>query len=171
MIRQLIITSLALLSMFTLAPASCQAVSTAYGNDPFAPVVSSATNSQETETQGISSSNTRAMVSKKTSGAAVSPPRLTNARPLENMAPKDLVGRINLAAGDLASAAAAVIVPLAVLSMLVSCLVLVIGSLSSWGAAKRFGLGGLFTACAGLLVYYGYPLIIGLIRVLADRLG
>jgi hypothetical protein len=111
------------------------------------------------------------MVSNNTSGAAVSPLRLTTAWPLENMAPKDLVNRINLVAGDLASAAAAVIVPLAVLSMLVSCLVLVFGSLSSWEAAKRFGLGGLFMACAGLLVYYGYPLIIGLIRVLVDHLA
>jgi hypothetical protein len=169
--RKLIITLLALLCMFGLAPALCQAGSTAYGDGPFAPVVSSATNNQETKTQGISSSNTQAMVSNNTSGAAVSPLRLTTAWPLENMAPKDLVNRINLVAGDLASAAAAVIVPLAVLSMLVSCLVLVFGSLSSWEAAKRFGLGGLFMACAGLLVYYGYPLIIGLIRVLVDRLA
>jgi hypothetical protein len=110
------------------------------------------------------------MASNSTSGAAVSPSNFTTVWPLENMAPKDLDNRINLIAGDLASAVAAVIVPLAVLSMLVSCIALALGSLTGWGAAKHFGLGGLFMACAGLLVYYGYPLIIGLIRVLVGRL-
>jgi hypothetical protein len=168
--RKLIIIALFLLCILGLAPAFCQAGAAVSGEDPFAPVVSSATNSRGSMAHGTKSSTTQSMASNSTSGAAVSPSNFTTVWPLENMAPKDLDNRINLIAGDLASAVAAVIVPLAVLSMLVSCIALALGSLTGWGAAKHFGLGGLFMACAGLLVYYGYPLIIGLIRVLVGRL-
>jgi hypothetical protein len=167
---KLISISLILLYMLGLAPAFCQAGIAGSGEDPFAPVASADTNNQGSTMQGTKLSTTQSRTSSSMSGAAVSSSNFTTVRPLESMAPKDLASRINLIVGDLASAAAAVIIPLAVLCMLASCIVLVLGSLIGWEAARRFGLGGLFMTCAGLLVYYSYPLIIGLIRVFAGRL-
>jgi hypothetical protein len=166
-VSKLISISLILFYILSLAPAFCQAGIKSPGEDPFAPVASSDTNSQGSVMPNTKLLTVQSMTSNSMSGTAVSPPNFAGLRPLESMSPEDMANRINLIVGDLASAAASVIVPLAVFGMLVSCIVLVLGSLTGWDAARRFGLGGLFMACAGLLVYYNYPLIINLVRVLA----
>jgi hypothetical protein len=169
-LRKLIITPFFLMYIIALTPILCQAGVSNDGKDPFTPVASSCMTTPVSALPDAKSLITEPMTSGNSSGAAFSSPSTRAGYLLENITSNDLDNRINLISSDLVSAAGAVIIPLAILSVLVNCLALLLGSLIGWEAAKIFGLGGLIMAFAGLLVYYGYPLIIGLIRILAGCL-
>lgn len=63
-----------------------------------------------------------------------------------------------------------IILPLAMLAMLVSCIVLIAGRLLGIQVVSRYGWGGLLTSCLGLAVYYSIPLLIALISTFVARL-
>jgi hypothetical protein len=155
-----------------LAPTPDFAGVTGSGGDPYAPVIS-ASGGQASRAQNTVAGNPRNIFATVFAGSpadaghsAYSP----NSWPLVATNPRKLVGRLDQAINDLSAGLASLIVPLAMFSILVNCLVLVVGCLAGWGEAKRFGLGGVLMACAGLLVYYSYSLIIGLLQAFAGRL-
>jgi hypothetical protein len=91
------------------------------------------------------------------------------AGPIQAGDPKAFVAKLDLLAADVYQAVATLIVPLSMIAMLFSCIALVLGGLLGWDAVRRFGWGGLFMCVAGLLLFYGIPVIIGLIRAVAAR--
>jgi hypothetical protein len=160
MMRKPVITILMMLCLSWLFPSLCQAGGVTAGADPFAPVIFSTANSPLEQAKITAGTKTSA-----------APGGINATLPLKTSNIPDAAGRIDQAAGVLAAAAGVIVIPLAAFVILTSVLALLLGSLSGWDGAKRFGLNGLFTACIGLLVYYSYPLISRLIGALIGRLA
>lgn len=90
---------------------------------------------------------------------------------LPHEAPGQLASRFVELVSDAYVALASVALPVAMLAMLVSCIVLIVGKLLGAQVVFRYGWGGLLTSCLGLLVYYSIPLIVALIRTVTARLS
>lgn len=83
------------------------------------------------------------------------------------VSPGEFTDKMNKFVGEINNMLAGIIVPLAMLGMLVSTAILALGGIIGAKAVQRFGWGGLFMSVAGLLVYWGIPVIIGLTKSLA----
>jgi hypothetical protein len=157
----------ALLWVFFLAAGPCSAGSTAFGADPFAPVADSGNRVPQMQNAaseivgmtGPGVNSTRKAASGKKMG------------PLQVISPAVIVGKLTLAINDLNIAVAMIFVPLAVFGILASCVILALGCLIGCQPVRRFGWSGLLTSCLGLLVFYGIPVIVGLIQAVAARLA
>jgi hypothetical protein len=87
-----------------------------------------------------------------------------NIRPVP---PEEFAGKFNKVIMGLIEALSIIIVPLAMLSMLISVIALSVGALIGRKSVTAFGVGGFLCACAALFIFWGMPLIIGLIQSLA----
>lgn len=87
------------------------------------------------------------------------------------VSPGEFVAKVNGFVADLNTAVSGLVLPLATLAILISIVVITMGFLVGHSNLKRYGWGGLFLACVGVFLYYGVPLIIGLVRALAYRLS
>jgi hypothetical protein len=83
------------------------------------------------------------------------------------VSPGEFVARVDRLVAGLNTAVGGLVVPLATFSMLVSVAALALGHILGLGVVKRFGWGGLFMTAVALLIFWGMPVIIGLIRALA----
>ncbi|WP_157109832.1 hypothetical protein [Thermanaeromonas toyohensis] len=90
---------------------------------------------------------------------------------IKPVSPGEFVAKVNTFIADLNTAVSGLVLPLATFAMLVSIAVITVGFLVGHSNLKRYGWGGLFLACVGVFLYYGVPLIIGLVRALAYRLA
>ncbi len=156
---------LVLLFFFNQRTVFCFAGSTALGADPALALPSPdqpSTIDQPSMMQNTASLNDQAESSEE---------GFTNTGPLRPVRPRDFVHKLVLLVNEMNALAASIIVPLAVFGITVSCIFLALGCLIGWQAVKRLGWGGLLTSCLGLLVFYGIPLIIGLIRAFISRLA
>ncbi|MGI9951324.1 hypothetical protein V3F56_03090 [Moorellaceae bacterium AZ2] len=90
---------------------------------------------------------------------------------IKPVSPAEFVARINEFIADINTAISGLVLPVATTVMLVSIVVITAGFLVGHSNLKRYGWGGLFLACCGVFLFYGLPLIIGLVRTLAYRLG
>ncbi|MGB9859457.1 MAG: hypothetical protein ACPLQP_05940 [Moorellaceae bacterium] len=90
---------------------------------------------------------------------------------IKPVSPGEFVAKINSFIADLNAAISGIVLPLATFAMLVSIAVITVGFLVGHSNLKRYGWGGLFLACCGVFLFYGLPLIIGLVRALAYRLA
>ena len=68
------------------------------------------------------------------------------------------------------AALSGIIVPLASLSLLASCLVFVLGAFLGWGAVRRIGLAGALCSVFGLALFWAVPLVIAATKVLVTGL-
>ncbi len=94
-----------------------------------------------------------------------------NYGPIQPISPTVAVNRFQALAADVVNASASIIVPLAMMCMIVSCIILIFGGVTGARTIKMVGWGGLWTSIAGLFVFYGIPLIIGTIHVVVLKLS
>jgi Flp pilus assembly protein TadB len=83
------------------------------------------------------------------------------------VSPREFTDKVNRFVGEVNGMVAGIIVPLAMFAMLVSAAALALGSIIGFKAVSRFGWGGLTLSALGLLVFWGIPVILGLIKSLA----
>lgn len=83
------------------------------------------------------------------------------------VSPREFTDKVNRFVGVVNGMLAGTIVPLAMFAMLVSAAALALGSVIGMRAVSRFGWGGLVLSAMGLLVFWGMPVILGLIKSLA----
>lgn len=88
---------------------------------------------------------------------------------VQSVPPEEFVIKANRLLGDVHAMASGVIMPLAGVAMVVSIGAIALGSLTGWGIMRRFGFGGLFTTCLGVFLFWGIPVILGVIRSLGMR--
>lgn len=82
---------------------------------------------------------------------------------MEPVSPQDS-GRVNALIGSINKAAMGLVFPLAVFSLLISLGALLIGRSLSSGSVSRFGWSGLLLTIVALLLVWGMPVLIGLVR-------
>lgn len=83
------------------------------------------------------------------------------------VSPSEFVARFNRMVNGINSAVAGLIVPLATFALLVSVAVLSLGAILGSSTIKRYGFGGIFFTTIGLILFWGIPVFIGLIKSLA----
>jgi len=86
---------------------------------------------------------------------------------VEPVSPKEFTDKMNKFVGEINNMLAGIIVPLAMLGMLISTAILALGGVIGTKTVQRFGWGGLLMSVAGLLIFWGIPVIIGLTKSLA----
>ena len=69
---------------------------------------------------------------------------------------------------DLYNALGGIMKPLAQFLILVSVIAIAIGALFSSDDIKKYGFAGIFMAALGLLVFYGLPIIVGVVEGIAN---
>lgn len=124
---------------------------------------------EQSSTQAQGSTQTQGTVQTQASdqaqGAAQqSPADYGTVRPVS---PREFTDKVNRFVGEVNGMLAGTIVPLAMFAMLVSAAALALGSVIGMRAVSRFGWGGLVLSAMGLLVFWGMPVIFGLIKSLA----
>jgi hypothetical protein len=162
---------LVLIWMPYLAPMLCFADSVTKGTDPFTPSDSYSGSRvsllQNTSASAKSSVNSMQLINSPTESVI---PNYNGFGPLKPVSPALIVSRILALAGDADSAIAALIIPLAIFGMVLSCGVLVFGWIFDGRMARSFGWGGLVASIVSLLVFFNIPTILSLIRWASNRL-
>lgn len=103
--------------------------------------------------------------------SAIENSTVTDPGGIKPVSPSEFVAKVNSFIADLNTAVSGMVLPLATFAMLVSIAVITVGFLVGHSNLKRYGWGGLVLACVGVFLFYGLPLIIGLVRALAYRLA
>ncbi len=84
--------------------------------------------------------------------------------------PEVAAGKITGMLNRLYASLASVVIPLSMVVLLISALFLIPGSFLGAEMVRRMGWGGIIAGAAGLLVFWGIPLIIGITKSIADAL-
>jgi hypothetical protein len=92
--------------------------------------------------------------------ATIAPDIPTNPEPVSA---GEFAQKVSQAVIMLINSIAGVIVPVAVLSLLVSVILVIAGGITHSSNIKKAGAGGIGAAVGGLLIYYGLPLIMSLL--------
>lgn len=88
---------------------------------------------------------------------------------VKSVTPAEFAEKVNKFIAGLNAAIGGLVLPVATFAMLVSICVIILGALVGHGNLKRYGWGGLLLASVGLLLFWGLPVLLGLLQALATR--
>ncbi|MGI9862750.1 hypothetical protein SDD30_15340 [Moorella naiadis] len=94
---------------------------------------------------------------------------IDNAGGVKPVTPVEFAGKVNKFIAGLNAAIGGLVIPVATFAMLVSICIIILGALVGHSNLKRYGWGGLFLASVGLLLFWGLPVLLGLLQALATR--
>lgn len=149
----LVITGVFAVQPVKAAPVSTVAVLESVAETP------NATSASQDISSGTAQSNAASSVSQAIDAAGGVKP----------VTPGEFAGKVNKFIAGLNAAIGGLVLPVATFAMLVSICVIILGALVGHGNLKRYGWGGLLLASVGLLLFWGLPVLLGLLQALATR--
>ncbi len=150
--RKFSLIVLILLLLITLTGSAVQAAPTETGNSAATTTVTPPVGSSTAATAPVDSS-------------AV----VTDPGGVKPVTPTEFVAKVNNVITGINTATSGLILPVATFAMLISIVIIIMGALVGHHNLRRYGWGGLFLASFGLLLFWGLPVILGLIQALATR--
>jgi hypothetical protein len=149
---------LVMTGIFAVQPVKAAPVSTVAVLESVAETANVTSASQDINS-GTAQSNTASSVSQAIDAAGGVKP----------VTPGEFAGKVNKFIAGLNAAIGGLVLPVATFAMLVSICVIILGALVGHGNLKRYGWGGLLLASVGLLLFWGLPVLLGLLQALATR--